>query len=247
MRTFLTFLLVCFSAVGADRVAVASDEPLAAAERVLERGESGFDAESLERAQAIFNRLARAEDLSQSVPYYQARVSLALANIHAWGGKTDRALHSLDQAIASAKQAVRQDPRHSDSHRLLGEAYGRLISLKGGLTGLLYGRRSYNELALALKLGPENPRAALAMGIWKLRTPKLFGGDWDEAVRYFQKAIQLWPANVRSHVWLGIALMERAYWERAREALERALVLQPENAWAERQLAKVRARAQGEE
>lgn len=225
---------------GSDKLAGISEGRPAEARRLLEAGESAFAAEALARARAIFDQLARSAPDSPSIPYYQARVALALASVHAWRKETDQALREIDQAIASAKTAIQRDPQHSDAHRILGEAYGRLINLKGGMTGVLYGRRSYNELALALKLDPDNPRASLAMGIWKLRTPKLFGGDADEAVRHFQKAIQLQPTSVQARVWLGVALKERGRRAEAREVLEQAVALDPQNVWARSELDQVR-------
>ncbi|MBI4611513.1 MAG: tetratricopeptide repeat protein [Candidatus Rokubacteria bacterium] len=237
VRGIGVFLLVLSVMLGADEPSADLPDE---ARRLLEAGESAFDAEALGRARSLFDQLARSGVPSPSVPYYQARVALALVGIHAWRKETDRALGEIDQAIASARTAIQQLPQHSDAHRILGEAYGRLISLKGGMTGVLYGRRSYNELALALKLDPDNPRAALAMGIWKLRTPKLFGGDPDEAVRHFQKAIQLEAASVQARVWLGIALRERGQRAEAREVLERAVALQPQNVWARSELDRLR-------
>lgn len=106
---------------------------------------------------------------------------------------------------------------------------------------MLYGRRSYNEIALALKLDSGNPRASLAMGIWKLRTPRLFGGDPDEAVGHFQRAVQLEPRSVQARVWLGVAFKERGRRAEAREALEQAVALQPQNAWARSELDQLRS------
>lgn len=240
MKVPLTLLLTFFLMLGADGMAFASDDLLNQGRTLLEIGESHFDGEALQRARAIFDQLAHPGTPSPLIPYYQARVSLALVNVHAWRKETGAAVRYLDDAIESVKAAIQRNPKHSDSHRLLGEAYGRLIGLKGGMTGMLYGRRSYNEIALALKLDADNSRAFLAMGIWKLRTPKLFGGNPDEAIQHFQKALQLEPQSVPTRVWLGVAFKERGLRAEAREVFEQALILQPQNAWARSELDQVR-------
>ena len=234
MRALLIFFVSLLFGTGG--MAMASEDLLDAGRRLLETAESRFDAQALEKARAFFDGLARSGTASPLAAYYRARISFALANLHAWRKETGEALRHLDEAIASAKTAVRLNPQHSDSHRLLGEAYGRLIGLKGGMTGLLYGRRAHNEIALALKLDPENPRASVAMGIWKLRTPKLFGGDPEEALRHFHRAIQIEPQSAPARVWLGVALKEQGRREEAREALEQAVALQPQNGWARGEL-----------
>jgi tetratricopeptide (TPR) repeat protein len=205
--------------------------------RALEAGEARFDRASLERAVERFAQAARAPSPPELVPYFQARAFLALASWHARRDASDQAIRHAELAIAAGKTAVEVNPRHSDSHRVLGEALGRLIGLKGGLSGVLHGRRAQNELALALKLDPVNVRAHLARGISKLRTPRLFGGDTDEAIRSFQEAIRLAPGAWDAHIWLGIAYRERGDAAAARAAMERALSLSPTNDWIRTELA----------
>ena len=210
---------------------------LDAGRAALEKGEERFDRLALEAALKHFQKVAQVDGAPALLPYWQARASLALVSWHQLHHAADRALHYVDRAVESGRQAVEANPLHSDSHRVLGEALGRLIGLRGWTAGALHGRRAQNALALAVRLDPQNVKALVATGVSKLRTPKLFGGDADAAVRAFEKARVLDPHAWEPHAWLGIAAKERGDAAAALTFFLHALMLNPYNEWVRSEIA----------
>lgn len=214
------------------------DPVLAGVRAALEAGEARLDGALLERALDAAERAGRSV-ASAEAAYLEARAALALVTWHQRRGAVGRAVDYAERAVTAGKTATERDRLHADAHRVVGEALGRLIALEGGLAGVLHGRRALNELALALRLEPTNARAHLAMGVARLRAPRLFGRDADEAVRSFERAITLAPETWEAWTWLGIARRERGEPVPARAALERALALSPHNDWVRAELAKL--------
>ena len=227
-------------AVSAANAAV--DRDLAIARDTLESAERTFERPALLRAREQLERLAERPDAPPLVSYLQGRAYLDLVTWHQRHASLDDALHYAELAILVGRTAVERNRQHSDSHRVLGEAYGRVVAIKRGIAGLLYARRSQQQLALALRLDPLNARAHLAMGIVKLRSPGVVGGDLDLALHAFEKAVALTPESWEAHAWLGVAHRERGDTDSARGAFERALALSPGNDWVKTEIESLGAR-----
>jgi len=213
---------------------------LAALREALESAELTFEHATLVRVREQIERVAQEPEAPPLVAYLQARAYLDLVTWHQRNASPDDALHYAELAIVAGRTAVDRNRQHSECHRVLGEAYGRVIGLRRGIAGLLYGRRSQQELTLALRLDPQNARAHLAMGIAKLRSPRLAGGDGDVVLHAFEKAIALAPESWEGYAWLGVAHRERGDRSAARTALDRALILNPRNEWVRSELEALR-------
>lgn len=236
---FIAMMLGCvtFLAPALGQAADPSTEKqLGTAREALENAEVSFERAALVRVREQLERLAQQPEAPPLAAYLQGRAYLDLVTWHQRHASPDDALHYAELAIVAGRTAVERNRQHSDSHRVLGEAYGRVIGLRRGVAGLLYGRRSQQQLTLALRLDPQNARAHLAMGIAKLRSPRLVGGDGDAALHAFEKAIALAPESWEGYAWLGVAHRERGDRESARAALDRALALSPRNEWVKSEL-----------
>ena len=194
-------------------------------------GRAHADSEAMFRALAVFEQVVHDEPDSHVGYYHCALTHTELINAFEGGGDRTRALQSLEQAIEMVRSALKRNNRFSDSHRLLGDLYGRLISFKGKAYGALYGPRARKELLRAIELDPLNADAHVGLGVWQLHTPRLFGGNRDEALRRFRKAIELQPDSFNGHVWLGIALRKSSRYAEARAAFRKALEIYPDNPW----------------
>jgi Flp pilus assembly protein TadD len=65
------------------------------------------------------------------------------------------------------------------------------------------------------------------------------GGGVDIALKDLDKAIAIDPKLAEAYLWKGIALRKGGRNVEARQALERAVQLDPDRAWAKQELAKV--------
>ena len=61
--------------------------------------------------------------------------------------------------------------------------------------------------------------------------PKMFGGDVSKAIKGFQKSLALDAAQDETWVWLARAFAKHGEKAKAREAIQRALSLNPDSPW----------------
>jgi tetratricopeptide (TPR) repeat protein len=78
----------------------------------------------------------------------------------------------------------------------------------------------------------------VSRGVGNYYLPPQFGGGIDLALKDFDKAIALDPKSSEAYLWKGIALRKANRNAEARAALEKAIQLSPERAWAKEQLQK---------
>lgn len=102
-----------------------------------------------------------------------------------------------------------------------------------------FGRRAVAAHARAVELDPANAAAHVGLGIAKLETPALLGGSADAALRFFRRARELEPGLARAWIWEGIALRRAGQSAEARDALRRALTLEPHNGQAQAELSSL--------
>ena len=206
---------------------------------LLEEGKKAGEPGKLRQAFAVFEEAAARDPHDHGLILHAALACYALLNVYEARKAADDALWALETGIRRAERAVRLNEQSSDGHRLLGEFYGRKIAYQGKASGVYWGPKSRKELLRALELDPGNARAHVGLGIWKLHTPRLFGGSREEAVAAFQQALELSPDSFEGHVWLGIAFRKQGRFEQAARMLRRALELSPENAWVRSELEKL--------
>ena len=65
------------------------------------------------------------------------------------------------------------------------------------------------------------------------------GGGVDLAIKDFDHAISLNPQLADAYLWKGIALRKAKRDEDARQALQKALQLDPDRVWAKQELEKI--------
>ncbi len=116
------------------------------------------------------------------------------------------------------------------------------------------GPRSEKLVERALKADPESPEAWMQRGGSLLFTPEMFGGDVDEAVIAFEKAVQHYEAQpnhasnwqyLDALAWLGQAYQKADRPAEAAETFTKALEVEPDFGWVKyKLLPKAQASAQ---
>lgn len=142
--------------------------------------------------------------------------------------------------IAPAERAAQLEPDSAEHHRLLGTIYGQVIPGNVAL-GLRYGRKTLEELDRAVALNPKNAAVHLSRGIGKYYLPAMFGGGAEAALQDLRRAVELDATSDQAQLWMGLALRKVNRNSEAREALARAVKLNPQRVWARQQLEKTPA------
>ncbi len=174
--------------------------------------------------------------------YWKGLIDLEVGNWFSINNEERRAEESFSSGLKAAESSVTLYDRFSDSHRLVGESLMRLIDFRGTLFAATSGPRARKEIDKALSLDPGNVEAHLAMGIWLLFTPGLFGGNLEEAIRSFQHAEDVATDDHQrflAHLWLGQALAAKGDSLQARTHLAKALEIYPHSVWAKQELEKL--------
>jgi tetratricopeptide (TPR) repeat protein len=147
---------------------------------------------------------------------------------------------SAETGIKAAEKAVSLKPGEPETHRLLGVLCGQAISANV-LAGLKYGKCAQESINKAIELDPKSAKAWVSHGVGNYYLPPAFGGGMDAAIHDFQKAIELDPKSADAQLWLGLALRKVNRNAEARQALTKAVQLNPRRVWAKQQLEKTPA------
>ncbi|MFA5849002.1 MAG: tetratricopeptide repeat protein [Bacteroidales bacterium] len=104
--------------------------------------------------------------------------------------------------------------------------------------------KSGKEISKALEIDSTCALAWRQDASSKYFTPKMWGGDIDEAVKEYEKAVRLFEAQnatkdwmyLDAMVWLGIAYSKLGQEAKAKEIFEKALLVEPDFWWVKKNL-----------
>jgi tetratricopeptide (TPR) repeat protein len=214
---------------------------VAAAIAGLEAARDAQDRAALERIAAERNANAGKLANDAKAQYEAALANSFLAEVALELKEKNLAKAAAETGIRAAQKAVALNGNSAEYHRVLGTLCGQVIPANVW-AGLKWGRCALDEITKALELDPKNALAHLSRGVGNYYLPPTFGGGVEPAMRDFRKAIELNPKLAEAHLWLGIALREANRNAEAREALKKAVDLNPRRVWARQQLAKTPAK-----
>jgi tetratricopeptide (TPR) repeat protein len=200
----------------------------------------------LQNAQTLLDHLSDEINETERL-YWQARLDFELGNWYhgaAWGdpAQSQEALPYYLTAEQIAHKLTERAPNLSGGYRLLGESQMRIISLKGWLQALTLAGTAKSNLERALELDPQNAEAHLALGVYYLYAPALFGGNLERAMSEFQKSATLTSdetVQFLSYRWQGVAYAKLGKIAEAKEAFQKALAIYPKSAWDRNELNKL--------
>jgi tetratricopeptide (TPR) repeat protein len=145
--------------------------------------------------------------------------------------------NAAQAGIDAAERAVALKPEVAEYQRILGTLCGQIIS-GNSMSALKYGKCALEAVNKAIELDPKSSLNYVSHGVGNYYMPPAFGGGMDQAAKDFRKAIELNTKNSDAWLWLGITLRRSNQPEEARKAIEKALELNPDRAWAKQQLEK---------
>ena len=202
---------------------------------------AGATAQSLEEAEAAYadGRFIEAADLAEALGtsngYAVAARSLA---VYVRYEATEEDFDEVAQrAMRMAKAAIEADSTNTEAYVQSSHAIGRYAQGVGLFTALRQGLadRVREPIDATLAIDPDHVVAMMALAAWHADIAaegffarRLYGGSEEEAVRLFERALELAPESKDLLFEYGSRLhrldKERGV-ERAREMLERAVYL----------------------
>jgi len=172
----------------------------------------------------------------------------ALALAYSDGAEVAMELHDKQKSetlaeagLTEAKNLVSANDKNAEYHRLLGQLCGQVIPANPIMGTLKYGQCARDEIDKAIQLDPKLALAYVSRGVGNYYLPPQMGGGPELAIKDFDKAIALDSKLAEAYLWKGVALRKMNKDAEARQALERALQLDPNRVWAKQQLAKTPA------
>ncbi len=173
----------------------------------------------------------------------QARAALAcsyLAEVMIEQHERKPARQVAEQGMKFGEKAVALKPASADNYRVLGTLYGQAIT--DIMSGLSYGAKAKDALAKAMERAPKSSAVWVAHGVGNYYLPAQLGGGAAQASADFRKAIELDGKNSEAYLWLGVSLRKENKDAEARQALTKALKLNPNRVWVKQQLDKTPAK-----
>jgi len=203
---------------------------------LLEAAEKKPELKSLEEAERLFQSVCQGPNRNAHCEYYLARVYLAEYGL--WSqtsGDSDRADAALARAEEMGRKAAARRPGDAQVHVLLGKVYQFKLArspVSGMGQALLSESPVLAEYNRALELDPRNGEAELGLGVYYHFMPRVLGGDAHLARKHFKNAARFMPGNPEPLVWMAISFREEGRLTDARQSLNRALALDPQNVFA---------------
>jgi len=213
---------------------------MAAAVQDLQRARDIQDRAALDKMAAEAREAAEKQSNDAASQYRFALAQSYAAEVAVEKGDKAKARELADSGIQAAQKAANLRPDNAEYHRLLGTLCGQMIS-SAGLAGIRYGNCALSEVNKAIELDPKAAINYLSHGVGNYYLPQALGGGMEQAIKDFQKAISLDPKSADAYLWLGIALRREKRNADARQALAKAVELNPNRLWAKQQLDKTPA------
>jgi len=241
--TLLALSLACLASPVVDAATSWSD--------VEGRIQYGYYTEDLRTLKAVADTIEAGDPAEAMRGYYQglARYRMLLV---ASGRNKDVAKDAAEACVDDLGASLKAQADSPESLALQAACMGILSGLKPWKAPVL-GSRSTSQLERAVKLAPRNPRVLLLDALADYERPGFVGGDKERAFGKLQKAVAAFESERQGETPLpgwgaaeAYAYLARSYLDRgdalaARSALERALLLAPEYAYAKKLMTRIAA------
>lgn len=197
-----------------------------------------YDKDLLLQAREILMK----ENSDNSAFYYQTFCEYKLLEMSLRPGNEYLFDKYYDDAVTHAEKIAAVEEFESEGKTLLAGIYMMKIATSS-MSGVTLSPKVHALLDDAQKSNPKNPRSYLIRGIMKYQTPGIFGGSYEDAVKNFSKAIQLFEKQdsidqlkphwgyLESMAWLGRAQEQLENYDAAKFAYEKALKVEPNYGW----------------
>ena len=212
------------------------------ARREIDAAAAAGDRERIAAARGLVDAALVAHPDDALLLHYRGYALWREASILYGTGDAAAARPLLEQADRALERSAKRLPL-PETFAIRASVTGQMIGAsRNPLAAMRLGPRSGSLMAQAEKAGPHNPRVWLVKGMNALHAPAMFGGGADRAQAHLQRALELFAADAptsplpawgraEAHAYLGQAHAKQGRDAEAQAAYERALALEPGNAW----------------
>jgi tetratricopeptide (TPR) repeat protein len=185
-----------------------------AQESPLEKARAAFEKSDYPRAIEILKGAAASEPNNGDAYVLLARSYLEL--------------NQYDAGVSSAEKAVAINPKNSEYHRWLGEAYGAKADHASMLSAYALARKTQKEFAAAVDLDAHNFDAQQDLIEYDCTAPGMVGGGEEKAQPLIEKLMAMDAAE--GHYATGICRAQKKKYEAADAEFAKALESKPKTA-----------------
>lgn len=230
---FTAFIILTFFVSGYS----ISIEKLNEAKALIKKGVDNWNEKTLKEARDLLLNLILKEKGNPYLFYYLALADYRLTTFYI-GRDSKKTEIYLKEGKEYLKKAMELEPKEGEFYAL----YASLLGMEIGLTpqdAMSLGMESERYFFKAFDKAKDNPRVNLLYGVSLLYTPKEFGGGAKRASKYLLKSIALFEKEKiedpikpswgfeEAYTYLGIVWYEMDEKEKAKEAFEKTLGINP--------------------
>lgn len=195
---------------------------------------------------SLINELEQSPRLEgdRELQYALVECYYGLAGVYMSTYDGDKGVPLLEKAVKANSKLIKQDSKNANYHAMQSALYGMQIGFSP-MKGMFLGSKSDRHVEKAIELDPNNGFAWSQGASGYYHTPSMFGGDIKEAVRHYQKAVELLGSEgelesnwlwLEAMTWLGQAYQKNGQVTEAKQTYERALEVFPGFAWIQKAL-----------
>lgn len=180
----------------------------------------------LEKAKAAFEK----DEYTQAIEILKTGTAAETANgdVYVLLARAYLELNQYDAAVNSAEKAVAINPKNSEYHRWLGEAYGAKADHASMLSAYSLARKTQKEFAAAVDLDAHNFDAQQDLIEYDCTAPGMVGGGEEKAQPLIEKLMTIDAAE--GHYATGICRAQKKNYEAADGEFAKALESKPKTA-----------------
>jgi tetratricopeptide (TPR) repeat protein len=138
----------------------------------------------------------------------------------------ERKLALWEKGLQYGRKAVEVNPEGKEGHFYYMANMGAAAQLKGALTSLWKFRRIKKEMDTTLELDPDYPPILFARAQYLTEMPGIFGGDEQEAMRLYQRVVELDPTYLLAYVCMARIHARHKRFDEATADLNKVLICQ---------------------
>ncbi len=133
-----------------------------------------WEADKWDEAENMFERIAKAETSEWLPNYYIAQIN----SLKSWNEKDEAVLKAqLEKAQEHLDDAMAKSEDNAELLIMQAQVLTNWVAFDGMTYGMKYSTKISELYAKAMKLEPENPRAAFCKADWNMGSAKYFGKD----------------------------------------------------------------------
>ncbi|MCK4260057.1 MAG: hypothetical protein KAX49_13850 [Halanaerobiales bacterium] len=165
--------------------------------------------------------------------YWQAQIYLLLGEMAETREDKKIAEKRYSESQKLIKKALEYNENDSDSVRLLGVTYIKLMKYKSVFYRMKNSSKTKELSKKAIELDSKNYKAQIALSMFYIYTPKSVGGDIDKAIEGLNKALlsEDYYERFLAFGWLGFAYKKKNLNNFTKQYVDKALEIFPNSLW----------------